>query len=134
MRLSNIKLFLGIFILFAFISIGVFGLIQFSHANNHTPIVNCLYANGGYSICSNILNHIKNWQQFSNVIFSSLFVFSFLVLGLVLYILSKQNFLNQKQYLYNRKHLYKEKLNTSKSRIIKWLSLFENSPSFSLKA
>ena len=132
MILRNTKLFLGTFILLAYVGIGIFGLIEFNNMSP-APMADCPYTQNGFSVCENVLDHIGTWQQFSNVIFSSLFIFTFLILGLVLYILNKHNFLNQ-QYLYRWKHLYKEKLNTSVSRIIKWLSLFENSPSLSYSA
>ncbi|OGI57481.1 hypothetical protein A3B85_00585 [Candidatus Nomurabacteria bacterium RIFCSPHIGHO2_02_FULL_37_13] len=129
MNLQKIKSFIGIFILLVYISIGVFGLLQFNHMNE-TPMVNCPYTQNGYSICENSFGHINNWHQFSNAIFPSLFIFSFFILGIILYFLNKQNFLNQKQYFYNWKYyLYNKKLYKYPDRIIKWLSLFENSPS-----
>jgi hypothetical protein len=130
MRLHNIKLFLGLFVLLAYISIGVFGLFRFSH-NSETPMANCPYAQNSFSVCENSLNHINNWRQFSNVIFPSfLFLFSFLFFGLVLYFFSKQNLLNKKQYFYKWKYyLDNKKLFACPNRIIKWLSLLENSPS-----
>ena len=133
MNLSAAKLFLGFFILFAFVGIGVFGLLQFNHADHsaEAPMANCPYTGSGYSICQNTLNHINNWRQFSNVTFSAFSIFSFLILGIVLYFFGR-NFLNQKQYFYSWKYyLYNKKLYTSPNRIIKWLSLLENSPSFS---
>ncbi|OGI46251.1 hypothetical protein A2121_02980 [Candidatus Nomurabacteria bacterium GWB1_40_6] len=132
MSLLNTKLFFGLFILLAFISIGVFGLFEFNHVNEK-PMVNCPYANNGSSLCVNSLNHINNWRQFSNVTLFALFIFSFLILGIVLYFLGKQNFLNSKQYFYKWKYyLDSKKLNTYSNRIIKWLSLLENSPSFGI--
>ena len=96
------------------------------------PMINCPYAENGYSICENTLQHVDKWRQFSNVIFPSLFIFSFLILGIILYFFGKQNFLNQKRHFYKWKYyLYDKKLYTYQERIIKWLSLFENSPSFS---
>ncbi|KKQ27859.1 MAG: hypothetical protein US41_C0013G0010 [Parcubacteria group bacterium GW2011_GWB1_37_13] len=119
MKTHNVKLFLGLFILLAYASIGVFGLFKVNHMSE-TPMVNCPYAENGFSVCDNSLNHINDWQQFSKTTFSSLFIFSFLILGIILYFFGKQNFLKQKQYLYKWKyHLY--------------LSLLENSPSFSDK-
>lgn len=131
MTLRNIKLFIGVAVLLVYISIGVFGLFKLDHMSE-TPMVNCPYAENGYALCDNSLDHINNWQQFSNVTFSSLFIFSLLMLGIILYFFSKQNFLNQKQYFYKWKYyLYKRKLYTFPNRIIKWLSLLENSPTFS---
>jgi len=121
-------------LIFSFVGIAVFGLLQFSHASHtpEAPMINCPYAENGYSICQSSLEHIKNWRQFSNVIIPSLSIFSLLVLGIVLYFFSKQNLLNQNLYLYKWKYyLYDQKLYTYKERIIKWLSLFENSPSLS---
>ena len=132
MSLRNTKLFLGLFILLAYISIGVFGLLQFSHTTqmDETPMVNCPYTQNGYSICENTLSHINNWRQFSNTTFSSLFIFTLFILGIILYFYNKQNFLKQNQYFYKWKYyLYDKKLYTHQERIIKWLALFENSPS-----
>lgn len=131
MNLQNKKLLIGAFVLLAYISIGIFGLFQFSHMSE-TPMVNCPYTQNGSSICENSLNHIQDWRQFSNAIFSPLFIFSFLILGIILYFFNKQNFLNQKQYFYKWKYyLDNKKLYSYQNKIIKWLSLFENSPSFS---
>ena len=134
MTLRNIKLFLGISILLAYISIGVFGLIQSNHMAE-APMVNCPYSQNSYSICENSLDHINGWRQFSSTTFSSIFIFSLLILGIILYFFNQQNFLNPKLYFYKWKYyLYNKKLHTFPNRIIKWLSLFENSPSFMFKA
>ena len=128
MNLRHIKLFIGTFVLLAYISVGVFGLFEFNHASE-APMKNCPYSENSFSICVNSFDHINNWQQFSNVIFPSLFVLSILALGIILYFISKQNFLNQKQYFYKWKYyLDNKKLYSSPNRIIKWLSLLENSP------
>lgn len=127
MKLSNMKLFIGVFLLLAYMSIGVFGLLQFAHMNN-MPMADCLYSENSYSICDNGLTHINNWHQFSDLILSSL-----LILGIVLYFFSKHNFLNQKQHFYKWKYYLNNKLSyLFQRRIIKWLSLLENSPSFSV--
>ena len=132
MNFRGLKLFMGIFILLAFLSVGVFGLLQFSHTNHMTeaPMINCPYATGGSSICENTLSHIDNWQQFSNAILPSLTVLLLLIFT-VLYILD-QDFLLQEKHFYKWKYyLDNKKLLTYPDRIIKWLSLFENSPSLS---
>jgi len=121
-------------LILSFSGIAVFGLMEFSHASHtpEAPMVNCPYADNSYSICKNTFNHIENWRQFSNVIIPSLFIFSLLVLGVVLFLFNKQGLLNQRRYFYKWKYyLYDQKLYTYKERIIKWLSLFENSPSLS---
>ncbi len=133
MKSRNAKLFLNLFILLAYISIGAFGLIQFSHMAS-APMMDCPYAQNSYAICENNLDHINTWRQFSNVTFPSLFILSFLILGIILYFFGKQNFLKQKQYLYKWKYyLYNKNLYTYQNKLIKWLSLLENSPSFSEK-
>ena len=136
MSLYKIKSSIGVSILLVFISISVFGLLQFNHIDHATeaPMVNCPYAQNGYSICNNNLDHINNWRQFSTATFLSLSIFSFLILGIVLYLLGKQNFLNQKRYFYKWEYyLYDIPSYTYQERITKWLSLFENSPSLSSK-
>lgn len=134
MNSHNIKLLIGASILIIYISIGVFGLVQFNHINHTTevPMVNCPYANDGSSVCSNTFNHINNWHQFSNVIISSLFLFSSLLISLVLYSFSKNNLFNKKQqFFYKWKYYLNNKISfLYSSRIIRWLSLLENSPSF----
>ena len=109
-------------------------MFELSHATE-MPMANCPYAQNSFSVCENSLDHINNWQQFSNITFPSLFTFLLLTFGLVLYFYGKQNFLNQKQYFYKWKYyLDNKKLYSYSNRIIKWLSLFENSPSLSYKA
>lgn len=134
MKLYNAKLFSALFVLLAYISIGVFGLSKFNHTYE-MPMANCPYAENGFSVCSDILDHINNWRQFSNVTLSQLLFFSLLILGIILYFPSRQKFLNQKKYFYKWKYyLYNKKLYTYPQEIIKWLSLFENSPSLLHKA
>jgi hypothetical protein len=134
MNLRNIKLFIGISILIAYISIGIFGLFTSNHVAS-TPMANCPYAQNSYSICENSFSHINDWRQFSNVIFPSLFIFSFLILGIILYFFNEQNFFNQKQYFYEWKYYLDNKKSYSfQNRIIKWLSLLENSPSIYIYA
>lgn len=119
----------------SFISIAVFGLFSFSHNSSmpEKPMVNCPYAENGYAVCSNTFDHIKNWQQFSNIIVPSLFVFSLILLGAVLLIFNKRNLLKQNNYFYRWRYYLKDnkKLFTYREKIIEWLSLFENSPSLS---
>lgn len=129
MTLRDIKLFIGISILFAYMSIGVFGLFKLDHMAE-IPMPDCPYAQNGSSLCENSFDHINNWHTFSNTVFSAIFIFTLLALGIILYFLNKQDFLNQKRYFYKWKYyLYNNNLYTYQSRIIKWLSLFENSPS-----
>jgi len=123
MKLRNLK-FIGILILLAYLGIGVFGLFPFSHASQmHTT--NCPYALGSSSVCQNNIEHIDHWLKFSNTTFKSQFVFSFLILGIILYLFNAGSFLDPKRYFYVRK---RDTTYTSLEKIIKWLSLFENSP------
>ena len=134
MKFLNLKLFLSLFVLLAYLGMGVFGLLQFSHASE-MPMANCPYTQNSFSVCENSLDHISKWQQFSNTTFSPLFVFLLFIFGIVLYFFDKQNFLNQKQFFFRwRYYLNNKKLYSCSSKIIKWLSLFENSPSLSYKA
>ena len=132
MKLHTTKLFLVFFVSVMYISIGVFGLLQFAHFSK-APMPDCPYVENSFSICNNNFNHINNWRQFSNITLSPLFIFSFLIFGIILYFLNKQNFSNQKLYFYKWKYyLQDKKLFSRPNRIIKWLSLLENSPSFSI--
>jgi len=134
MILQKIKLLIGIFILLAYMGIGVFGLFKFNHMSAD-PMTNCPYAENGFSVCQNSIEHLNDWHQFSNVVFASLFIFSIMALGLVLYFLNRQNFLKQRRYFYEWKYyLYNKKLYVYLQEIIKWLSLFENSPSIYIRA
>ncbi len=134
MKLHNLKLFLGFFVLLAYLGMGVFGLFELSHTSE-MPMTNCPYTQNSFSVCENSLDHISKWQQFSNTTFSSLFIFLLFILGIVLYFFGRQNFFNQKRYFFRwRYYLNNKKLYSCSSKIIKWLSLFENSPSLSYKA
>ena len=130
MNLRKAKLFLGLFILFVYMGIGVFGLFKFSHTEE-MPMADCPYTQNGYSICYNNLDHINNWQQFSNITIPSLFFFLILILGVIPHSFIKRNFLNPNRHFYRWKYYLYKKLYTYKEKIIKWLSLFENSPSIS---
>ena len=133
MSLRKAQFLIGIFIFLAYIGMGVFGLFQFDHITG-TPMPNCPYAENGSAICKDSLSHINNWQQFANITFSPLFTLSLIILGIILSVLNKQNFLNQKWRLYKWKYyLYKKELYSYSQEIIKWLSLFENSPSLSYR-
>lgn len=130
MKFTKTKLFIGLFILLAYLGIGAFGLLQFNHVLPEAPMTNCPYQENGFSICENAISHINDWRQFSSVTVSS-FVFVFFFFGLVLYFLNKQNFLIHKQYFYRWKYYLDDKaLYKSPNKIIKWLSLLENSPAF----
>ena len=131
MNFRNNNLIIGVFVLMAFLSMAVFGLLQFSHVmhSKEAPMVNCPYQENSYSICNNVLEHISTWQKFVNVISSSLFVL--FALFFILYFFSSYDFWKQKQkFFFWRYYLY-HKSNPSTGELIKWLSLFENSPSFS---
>lgn len=129
MSLKHTKLFIGIFILLAYISIGVFGLFQMTHTND-VPMANCPYALGSYSVCDGGINHIEHWQKFSNTTFTPLFIFSLLILGLILYVYNKRSFLDRERHLfYKWKYYIDSKISYEYlKKITRWLSLFENSP------
>lgn len=135
MILRNTKLFklsTGIFILLAYISIGAFGLFQFSHMTSG-PMANCPYAQNSFSVCENNLSHIDNWHQFSNAIFPAIFLLFLLAFSIILYFFDKRKFFNQILRLFYRWKYYldNDKLYSFPNKIIKWLALLENSPSFS---
>jgi len=132
MSLHNKKLFIGAFILLAYISMGVFGLLQFGHVSE-MPMEDCPYTQNTSAICGNSIDHINNWHQFSNVILSSVFVSFLLIFGMVLYFFDKQHFLSQQPRLfYKWKHYWDvQKFYSHFNQLNKWLSLFENSPSLS---
>lgn len=127
MKVPKGNLIIGVIIFLAFFSTAIFGLVQFEHKNG-TPMVNCPYAESGSSFCQNVLEHVKNWQQFSNVLISSFFALLF-ALGMFLHVIrgaasSRFRFLRRQYYFHTKK------LSKYWSDITSWLSLFENSPSF----
>ena len=132
MYLRNKQLVIGVLILFAFVGIGVFGLMQSSHVNHsgYSPMTNCPYAEGGFSICENTLAHINKWRQFSMAVFPSLLILS-LLSGLFLYFLQTKSFFELKPSFFDnwKQYLDNKKLYNHPDEIKKWLSLFENSPS-----
>ena len=130
MSLQKNNLIIGAFILMAFVGVGVFGLLSFSHASPGTeaPMMNCPYTESGSAMCENTFDHIAGWQQFSNIITPALF--TLLLLAVVLYFLNRHEFLNQEHAFYVWKYsLYDKKLHSLQVNIIKWLALFINSPS-----
>lgn len=134
MILHSKKLFIGLFILIAYMSIGIFGLFRMDHLAS-VPMVDCPYAQNGSSMCRDSFDHINNWRQFSNLILTSLFIFSFILLGVIWHFFNQRDFLNQKQYFYKWRHRFNNKnLHAYWQAITSWLSLFENSPSLSYKA
>src|SRR3989344_1217898 len=127
MSLRKNNFIIGVSVLLAFIGVGVFGLLPLGHAEHgmETPMTNCPYTEGGFAICENTLDHIAGWQQFSNIIYPTLFVL--LVLAGILYFIGKQNLSNQGRRFFRRKsYLHNKKLHSYQEDIIKWLALFEN--------
>ena len=125
MRLHQRKSFIAIFILLAYISIGVFGLFQFNHTTG-MAMADCPYTQGSFSVCSSNLEHIDHWHKFSNTTFTSFFILALLILGIILYFLDTQDFFDT--HFYKWKYYLKIKLSTYLAIITKWLSLFEHSP------
>ena len=131
--LKKMSLFIKVSLLFAYIGIGMFGLFAFSHTIE-MPMIDCPYADGAFSVCDNNLDHINSWQQFSKAIVPPSLVLLLLILFVVLYFISTYDVSNQEQYVSKYKHyLYNKRLYNPLQEIIKWLSLFENSPSLSYK-
>lgn len=123
MAFSNTKSIIGIFVLFTFLYAGVLGLVSFSHGAG-MPMANCPYTTNGYSICDSNLNHVDNWQKFLSVTLSALVV---LLLAVAFFCLvGSHNVLNTP---FRFSKLENEKLYSPRNKIIKWLSLLENSPS-----
>lgn len=120
---------LGVVIFLAYLSVSIFGLIQFSHLSE-APMPHCPYTQNNSALCMNSFDHVNNWRQFSNVPFLSLWLFLLLGLGLILYFFNRLDFSKQKvqQWKY---YLDNKKLFTPLYKITSWLSLLENSPSVS---
>ena len=130
MKSHTIKISLACLMLFLYINTGMFGLSSFFHFEHSTeiPMVNCPYKENGFSVCKSYLEHISNWQEFSNIILHVLFIFSIL-LFITSYISKKV--LNQEKHFYRWKcYLDNKKLLIYPDKIIQWLALFENSPPF----
>ncbi len=124
MQLNQRKFFLGLIVLIAYVGIGALGVVAFGHTSE-APMPNCPYAPGEFALCSDTLEHVSNWQAFSNIILPLIFI-SLVLVGF-LYLLIP-NILNPESFFYRL-----QDSNTQKSFyvgvILKWLSLFENSPS-----
>lgn len=132
MTQRNTKLFLGVFILLSYISIGIFGLFDFNHMIE-ISMVDCPYTQNSYSLCENSLDHINNWRQFSNVIFSSPAI-SLIIFVIILYFFDHTFFDREKHFYKWKYYLHNRQIYTYQQEILRWLSLFENSPSFLRKA
>ncbi|OHA28474.1 MAG: hypothetical protein A3C08_01760 [Candidatus Taylorbacteria bacterium RIFCSPHIGHO2_02_FULL_47_18] len=134
MNMRNAKLLIGLLVLFAYVSMGVFGLFESDHTAA-LPMDNCPYSSNGFSVCANGLDHINKWQQFSNTPPTKLFTFLLFAVGIVLYVLGRNNHTNRKPIFDAwRFYIKKEQSNIYLDKITHWLSLFENSPSFYRKA
>jgi len=125
MSLHKLKSLTGVFIVLAFVSISVFGLFQFNHGAE-MAMTDCPYELGSFSVCDSNLEHISHWQKFSNTTFVSFFILALLILGIILYFLSTQDFFDI--HFYKWKFYLNKKTFSYSEKIIKWLSLFENSP------
>lgn len=130
---KNTKLLIGLSVLLVYISISTFSLLQLSHVDEGFT-GNCPYTQNSSAVCENSFDHINNWQQFFNVILSPLFFFFAITLTIILYIFNKQNFFIKKLHLfYKWKYYLNNILYSYLNKIIKWLSLFENSPPLNAK-
>lgn len=131
MSFNRTKLLFSVVILSTYLMVGVLGLFALAHMSE-MPMANCPYAFDSFSLCQNNLDHINNWHQFSNFVFPDLSVLVFLTLGIILYFINTKDLFNSliksffqwKYYLDNRVSSFYRRI------VAKWLSLFENSPSF----
>ncbi|MDO8569434.1 MAG: hypothetical protein Q7R89_01455 [bacterium] len=95
-----------------------------------TSMVDCPYTQNNYSLCENSLDHINNWRQFSNIIFPFLLALPLLILGIILYFFD-HNFFDREKHFYKWKYYrHNKQIYTYQQEILRWLSLFENSPPF----
>ena len=124
LREFNGKFLIGLLILLAFAGVGVFGLLNFDHLSG-APMPDCPYTQNSFSLCENSLNHIAAWQKFSSVVLP--LIFALLILAGIFYSLD-QNLFNTGQNFYRRRDTDAKKYFYT-GTILKWLSLFENSPS-----
>lgn len=136
MSIRDIKSFIGALVLLAYVSIGVFGLLQVGHHETMVPMNDCPYALGSQSVCDNGLSHINNWKQFSSFVFPTIFVISLLFLAVFLYFFDRNKFLRQNlRLVYQWAYSLDDKFSCIlRRKINKWLSLFENSPPYLKRA
>lgn len=134
---------IAIFVFIAFMSMFVFGITSITNMNmDQNANNNCPIALGGDSTCppgllETTIHHLSIYQSFFNIFISeNVFLLASLIIFLAfLYLFNKRlifefNILDFSRCLYPKK-----KFRSFKSRkIIKWLSLFENSPSFYIGA
>src|SRR3989338_9146583 len=98
MNMRNAKLLIGLLVLFAYVSMGVFGLFELGHTTA-IPMDNCPYASNGFSVCANGLDHINKWQQFYAAPTVPLFTFLLFAEVMVLYFFGRKNSENLKPHL-----------------------------------
>lgn len=132
---SQTKKIFMLIVLIAFLSLSFLGLSMHETKPSSTTMAQssgCPYMVGGYSLCStNILDHISAWQGATRGILSEtfsittlliIFAFAFsIIAGLLASILPFFFYERLKGYF-----IYKKQL----AKILSWLSLLENSPSF----
>jgi len=136
---SQTKKFFMLVVLIAFLSLSFLGLSTHGAMPSDTSVAqasSCPYMVGGYAVCAtNVLNHISAWQEatrgisleaFSIAALLTLFAFvSSIITGLLASVLFFFFYKRLKSYFIYKRQLVK---------ILRWLSLFENSPSVSLNA
>ncbi|MFA7192296.1 MAG: hypothetical protein WC089_03305 [Candidatus Paceibacterota bacterium] len=127
---KHIPILIATFALMGYLFVSMFGLLQFDRTAG-VMMDNCPYTQNNYSICENVFDHINNWQQFSNVIIPASFLSVLLAFVIIFFFINRKDFLQQVLRLFYRwkYYLYNKKFNTRLYKVIKWLSLFENSPS-----
>lgn len=132
---NRIRSFIGIAIVLAYMSIGVFGLFQMNDHKFMAPTNDCPYALNSHALCDNGLSHINNWREFSNVVFPTLLTLS-IILTIIFFaealnFFDRNKFLRQKLCLFYKwtQYLDDKFSHISKAKIVRWLSFFENSPS-----
>lgn len=149
---NSMKHLLTLILLISFVGIAVFGFTLFTHGmdsseNTHgvaSSDNNCVTSPIDGTVCPKsivamTLHHISSLQTLTTSVVPSisnwLLLLAFILLILVSVFLLYKNLLFPKlELLPKRLRDLEVNLSYSKQKIISWLSLFENSPSFSYKA
>ncbi len=125
MNINKRKLYISSIIIIAYTSIALFGLFLFSHPSQ-MPNSHCPYSQNNTALCSNAVDHISHWKQFSNSNIPSIFSIIIVLFFVAISFLNKKEILDlayKFKFYLDRKLLY-----PVFRKIQKWLSLFESSP------
>ena len=139
MFIKEYKKTIALFILISFLAIVFFGFsVIMMHGSNQSMSESCSFSSMMVSLCphnalSMVFSHISTYQLFTNIPISYFYLISFLSVLLLLFVTLKSFFKFSLLKLNTFLHFIFESyfLFFYKRKILHWISLLENSPSFS---